>query len=293
MIIVPKQIAIRLNYFIVLSKQMVSTFRNLKGQNIFYRNWSADSIAKGIILIVHGLNSHSGYYQNFAKQLNENNFEVYAIDLCGRGQSDGERYYIGDYNEIIADIDVFFNITNAAHPALPVFLFGHSAGGVFASIYALHHQFRLKGLISESFAFQVPVSGFALVIIKFLSRIIPHTRLVKLNNEHFSRDREIVVAMNNDPLLAKERQPAKTMQQLLLAAEDLKKEIPEIKLPLLILHGTADRAAKPGGSEYFMKHASSVDKQLNLYEGHYHDLLNDKYHGIVFRDIIRWLNERV
>jgi len=277
----------------VQSKQTVSTFRNRKGQNIFYRNWSPDSVAKGIILIVHGLNSHSGYYQNFAKQLNENNFEVYAIDLYGRGQSDGERYYIEDYKEIIADIDLFFNISNAAHPALPVFLFGHSAGGVFASMYALHHQSRLKGLISVSFAFLVPASGFTLAIIKFLSRIIPHTRLVKLNNEDFSRDREVVVTMNNDPLLAKERQPAKTIQQLLLAAEDLKKEMPEIKLPLLILHGTADRVAKPGGSEYFMKHASSVDKQLNLYEGHYHDLLNDKYHGLVFREIIRWLNGRV
>ncbi|MFT3823661.1 MAG: alpha/beta hydrolase [Chitinophagaceae bacterium] len=275
------------------SKQTVSTFRNLKGQNIFYRNWSTDGIVKGIILIIHGLNSHSGYYQNFAMQLNENNFEVYAVDLCGRGQSDGERYYIHDYNEIVADIDLFVNIATATHPTLPVFLFGHSAGGVFASIYAMHHQARLKGLISESIAFQVPASGFTLAIIKSLSHIVPHTRLVKLNNENFSRDKAVVLTMNNDPLLAKERQPVRTMQQLLLAAGYLKKRMPAIKLPILILHGMADNITKPGGSEYFMKHTSSVDKQINLYEGHYHDLLNDKYHGIVFRDIIRWLNERV
>lgn len=274
-------------------KHIVSTFRNLKGQNVFYRNWSADGLPKAIVLVIHGLNSHSGYYQDFATQLNENDFEVYAIDLCGRGQSDGERYYIQDYNEIIADIDLFLNIANAAHPTLPVFLFGHSAGGVFASVYALQHQAKLKGLISASFAFQVPAPGFALATIKFLSHIIPHTRLVKLNNEDFSRDKAIVATMNNDPLLAKEKQPAKTMQQLLLAAEYLKKAMPEIKLPILILHGTADRATRPSGSEYFMEHASSVDKQLKLYEGHYHDLLNDKYHGIVFRDIVRWLNDRV
>lgn len=250
-------------------------------------------MAKGILLIIHGLNSHSGYYQHFARQLNENNFEVYAIDLCGRGQSDGERYYIGDYNEIIADLDLFFNMVTATHPTLPVFLLGHSAGGVLASIYALHHQNQLKGLISESVALQVPVPGFVLAIIKFLSHIIPHTRLVKLNNGDFSRDKAVVTTMNNDPLLAKERQPAKTMQQLLLAAECLKKEMPEIILPLLILHGTADKATSSGGSEYFMEHASSVDKQLHLYEGHYHDLLNDKYNGIVCRDIVRWLHERV
>lgn len=66
-----------------------------------------------------------------------------------------------------------------------------------------------------------------------------------------------------------------------------------IKLPLLILHGTTDKVTKPGGSEYFMKHASSTGKQLKLYEGHYHDLINDKYHAIVVRDIAGWLNKWV
>jgi len=277
----------------VQSKQTISTFCNSKGLNIFYRNFNTGNTPKGIVLIVHGLNSHSGYYQNFASHLNENYFEVYAIDLPGRGQSDGERYYIGNYTEIIADIDQLINIIQSTHPALPIFLFGHSAGGLFASLYAVQHQDKLKGLISESFAFQVPASGFVQASIKFLSHLIPRTRLVRLPNEYFSRDKAVVHTMNNDPLLAGEKQSAKTMQQLLLAADYLKNEMPAIKLPLLILHGTGDKATKPTGSEYFMKHATSVDKQLKLYEGHYHDLLNDKYNGIVIRDITRWLNERV
>ena len=248
---------------------------------------------KGIVLIVHGLNSHSGYYQNFAAQLNENDYEVYAMDLRGRGQSEGERYFIRDYKDIVADIDQLINIVKCAHPTLPVFLFGHSAGGVFASVYAVQNQLKLKGLIAESFAFQVPSPRVALATIKFLSYIIPHIRLVKLNNADFSREHAVVDSMNHDPLLANEKQPTKTMQQLLLAAEYLKKAMPEIKLPLLILHGTADKATRPAGSEYFMEHASSADKQLKLYEGHYHDLLNDKYHGIIVRDILRWLHERV
>ncbi|WP_221391038.1 alpha/beta hydrolase [Dyadobacter sp. NIV53] len=274
-------------------KYTTSIFRNNNEQNVFYRKWMTNSKPKGIVLIVHGLNSHGGYYQNFAIQLNENDYEVYAFDLRGRGQSDGERYYISDYNDIISDIDLLMNIAKSPYPTVPVFLFGHSAGGVFASVYTVKYQSKLKGLISESFAFQLPAPDFALASIKFLSFIIPHTRLVRLKNEDFSRDKTIVEKINNDPLLAKEKQPAKTMQQLLLAAEYLKTEMPEIKLPLLILHGTGDRAAKPSGSEYFMEHASSEDKQLKLYEGHYHDLLNDKYNGIVIRDILRWLNERV
>jgi len=274
-------------------RHTTSIFRNNNRQNVFYRNWKPPGNPKGILLIIHGLNSHSGYYQNFAVQLNENNFEVYAIDLPGRGQSEGERYYIQDYKDIVTDIDRFLDLARSAHPTIPIFLLGHSAGGVFASVYGVHHQYKLRGLISESFAFQIPAPGFALAIIKFLSRIIPHTRILKLNNEIFSRDKSVVDAMNKDPLLANEKQPAQTMQQLLLAAEYLKKEMHEIKLPLLILHGTGDKATKPSGSRYFMEHASSDDKQLKLYEGHYHDLLNDKYNGIVVRDIVHWLKERV
>ena len=272
--------------------ETISGFTSSRGEHIFFRNWKATVTRKGVILIVHGLNSHSAYYRHFASQLNENGYEAYAIDLRGRGHSAGERYYISDYKEIIADIGLLLGIIASSHPAVPIFLLGHSAGGVFASVYALLHQAKLKGLISESFAFDLPVPGFALAIVKFLGQIIPHTRLIKLKNEDFSRERELVEKMNNDPLLENEKQPAKTMQQLLLASEYLKKGMPELKLPLLILHGTADKATRPEGSKYFIEHTSSADKQLKLYEGYYHDLLNDKYNGIVIKDILEWLDAR-
>ena len=172
-------------------------------------------------------------------------------------------------------------------------MLGHSVGGVFASVYAVQFQHKLQGLISESFAFQVPAPDFALAVLKGLSHIIPHTRVVQLKNEDFSRDKAVVETINNDPLLAKEKQPAKTMQQLVLAAGYLKKEMPRIKLPLLILHGTADHATELAGSQYYLDHASSHDKALRLYSGHYHDLLNDLGRETVMADMVEWLNARV
>ena len=277
------------------SKPTVRTsfFTNNQGQNVFYRNWVNGLNPKYIVVIVHGLNSHSGYYSDFAFQLNENHDEVYALDLRGRGESQGERYYISDYQDIIDDIDRLIEIVRCDHAGRPIFLLGHSAGGVFASVYALNYQNKLNGLIAESFAFDLPVPGFALAAIKFLGSVIPHTRLVKLNNQDFSRDKSAVERMNSDPLLANEKQPARTMQQLILAAELLKNNMAEIKIPLLILHGTADKATNPSGSQYFFENTGSTEKLLKLYEGHYHDLLNDKYSGPVVKDIVRWLNERI
>ncbi|MET0637751.1 MAG: lysophospholipase [Chitinophagaceae bacterium] len=275
------------------SNLITGTFKNNEGQNLFYRNWKIAADPKAVVLIVHGFNSHSGYYQDFALHLNENQFEVYAIDLRGRGHSEGERYFIKDYRNVIDDINKLSNIVKMIYPELPLFIFGHSAGGVFASVYAARYQQKLQGLISESFAFEIPAPGFALTLIKLLAHIIPRMRLIKLNNKDFSRDEIVVNTLNNDPLVAEEKQPVKTMQQLLLASVFLRKVIPEIKLPLLVLHGTGDKATLPAGSIYFMKNAGSVDKQLELYDGYFHDLLNDKDNGIVVGDIVSWLNERI
>lgn len=282
-----------IDYWLIMKSknEQTGTFPNQKGQHIFYRNWQSQNRPKGIIVIIHGLNSHSGYYEGFASQLNENGFEVFALDLVGRGHSEGERFYISDFNEVLSDIDTLIGIAASKYPVIPVFLFGHSAGGVFSAAYAVKNQHKLQGLILESFALKIPAPAPALAAIKFLARFIPHVRLVKLNNEDFSRDAAHVLKMNNDPFLSQEVQPAKTMQQLLLASEYLKKQTTSIKLPLLVLHGTADRATSPSGSEYFEKRVGSSNKLLKLYEGHYHDLLNDKRNELVIRDIIHWLNK--
>jgi alpha-beta hydrolase superfamily lysophospholipase len=179
------------------------------------------------------------------------------------------------------------------HPGLPVFLLGHSAGGVVASVYTLDHQDEISGLICESFALELPAPELALAVLKGLSYIIPNAHLVKLENAHFSRDPKVVEAMNNDPLIANEAQPTETIAALLRAGERLMRESSRITLPLLILHGTLDKATKPSGSQHFYAMAGSSDKTLKLYEGHYHDLLNDIDKEVVMADIQQWIDARI
>ncbi|MBS1687547.1 MAG: lysophospholipase [Bacteroidetes bacterium] len=273
------------------NQPLTSTFIAEDGLKIFYRNWKSDQ-PKAIVVIAHGFNSHSGYYQWTAEQLVAQNYEVYAIDFPGRGKSDGERYYIADYNAFVTELNKLVDIAQAKHHNLPTFLLGHSAGGVLSAIYTLGYQNKLSGFICESFAFQVPAPDFALAVLKGLSHVFPHAHVVKLKNEDFSRNPEVVDFMNNDPLIAHEVQPTKTMQQLALADERIKSEVSAITLPLLILHGTADKATKPSGSQYFFDNVSSEDKTLKFYEGYYHDLLNDIDKEIVMNDILDWLNFR-
>ena len=270
-----------------------NTFEVANGQKVFYRNWKTANSPKAVVVIVHGFNSHSGYYQWTAEQLTAKNFETYAIDLRGRGNSDGERFYIADNDEIVSDINQLVSIAKEANPNLPLFVLGHSAGGVLSALYMLEHQDRVKGFICESFAYQVPAPDFAIAVLKGLSHIAPHAHVLKLKNEDFTRDTAAVEAMNNDPLIAHEVQPTKTVQQLALADERLKKGFSNITIPILIIHGTMDKATKPSGSQEFYDKAGSTDKTLKFYEGHYHDLLNDIDKEIVMNDILEWLSKRV
>jgi len=261
--------------------------------NLFVRVWQPTQTARGVVIIVHGFNSHSGQYRWAAEQFTAAGLAVFALDLRGRGRSDGERFYVEHFGDYVSDVASLVSLTRSREPTLPVFMLGHSAGGVIACLYAVEHQAQLSGLICESFAFEVPAPDFALAVLKGLSHLAPHAHVLRLKNEDFSRDPEVVAEMNADPLIANEVQPTNTVAEMVRADERLKLEFPLVSLPLLILHGTEDRAAKPSGSRLFHRLAGSTDKTLTLYEGHFHDLLRDIGKESVMADILGWIDARI
>ncbi len=269
------------------------TVKNSANLNIFFRSWRPQGSARAAIVIVPGFNAHSGYYEWVAEQLVADGLAVYAIDLRGRGKSDGERFYVDKFEDYVQDVEAVMRVTESREPGAPVVLFGHSAGGVVSCLYTLDHQAELAGLICESFAHELPAPAFALAVFKGLSHVAPHAHVLHLPNERFSRDTEAVEKMNNDPLIAHETQPTQTMAALVRADERLKQEFSLITLPVLILHGTADKNTQPTGSQHFYDLAGSTEKTLKLYEGGFHDLLNDIDKGTVIADIKNWIDHRL
>jgi acylglycerol lipase len=269
------------------------TLKGADGLSIFMRSWQPAGIPRAVVAIVPGFNSHSGYFKWVGEQLAANGLAAYAVDLRGRGKSEGERFYIENISEYLRDVDLMVQTAKSRQPGLPVFLLGHSAGGVVSCVYTLEHQDELAGLICEDFAFQVPAPDIALAAFKGLSHLAPHAHVFKLKNEHFSRDPEVVKAMNADPLIENETQPLQTLAEFVRADDRLRREFPLLKLPVFILHGTADKVTKFEGSQFFYDTVGSVDKTLGLYEGHFHDLLNDVGKERVLRDIQDWLDARI
>ncbi len=264
-----------------------------KGIKIFVRSWMPATEPRAVVVICHGVNSHGGQYLWAGQQFAEAGFAAFALDLRGRGRSDGERFYVEDVADYVSDVAATVTLAQSRCPGGPTFLLGHSAGGVVSSTYTLTHQSQLAGFICESFAFQVPAPGFALAAIKGLSHIAPRLPVLTLKNEDFSRDPKAVELLNADPLTAHEAQPAATVAALVRADEHLRESFGTITLPVLIMHGTDDKATVCHGSEFFFEHAGSTDKTLKLYEGHYHDLLNDIGKEGVMGDITAWINDRI
>lgn len=270
-----------------------STFEGVGGLKIFTRSWQPEGKARAVVVIVPGFNSHSGQYLWVGEQFAAKGLAAYAIDLRGRGRSEGERYYVEKMEDYTDDVATLVRTAKSENAGLPVFLLGHSAGGVVSCVYTLDHQSEIDGLICESFAYDLPVPDIVLSFLKGLSYITPHTHVFTLHNEIFSRDPQVVEAMNNDPLIKGESQPAQTAKVMINAASRLNEEFPLIKLPVLILHGTDDKATNPSGSQFFYDTTGSTDKTLKLYEGHYHDLLNDVDKEVVMADITDWIDARV
>jgi alpha-beta hydrolase superfamily lysophospholipase len=263
------------------------------GVGIHVRAFPPIGRPRAVVVICHGVNSHGGQYVWAGTQFASAGFAAFALDLRGRGKSDGARYYVDDVAQYVDDVAAVIAFAKSRYPGLPVFLLGHSAGGVVSCTYALDRQAEIAGLVCESFAFKVPAPDAALAVIKGLSRLAPRLPVLKLRNEDFSRDPIAVRTLNSDPLTLNEAQPAKTVAALVRANERLRREFPRITLPVLILHGTADRATMPSGSQLFFDTAGSRDKTLKLYEGHFHDLLNDVGKDAVFADIRGWVEARI
>src|SRR5262245_55066473 len=131
------------------------SFKGVGGLNIFANAWRPEGKkARAVVVIVHGVNSHSGYYAWPIEQLVAAGYSVYALDHRGRGRSDGERFFIQNVSEYVDDVATFIRAAKAKEAGLPVYVLGHSAGGVISCVYTLDHQSEIAGLICESFAFQ-------------------------------------------------------------------------------------------------------------------------------------------
>lgn len=271
------------------------TFTDLNGYTIYQQQWVPHTEPKAVILLVHGLGEHSGRYMNVVNYLVPQGFVVCGYDHPGHGRSSGRREYIAQFEDYLSTLKTYSAMVRSAWPDLPVFLVGHSMGGLIATWYLTAHQQEFSGAILSAPALQaarkvsLPLRWSG----QLLAKLTPHLGLITLNRNAISRDPQVVRDTRYDPLFHQGRIPARLAAELERSMRLVPEQLEKITLPLLILQGGADRIVNPQGARLLHDTVSSTDKTLLVYPPLYHEVFNEPEHPQVLADVAEWLAVRL
>ncbi|MCF7823461.1 MAG: lysophospholipase [Candidatus Marinimicrobia bacterium] len=271
-----------------------TTFTTPDNFNLFERTWSQEA-AKGVVLMTHGIAEHSGRYEHIAKSLNAAGYSVVAFDLRGHGNSSGKRNYVNSFQDYLNDLEEVLTRTKEKFPSLPLFLFGHSMGGGIVTLFTIERKPDVRGILLSAPSVKVSddISPLLQKISGLLSIIAPKLPAVKLASADISKDPLVVEAYDNDPLNYRGGILARTGSELLKSTKSIGALASTIRLPILIMHGTSDKLADVSGSKMLYGKVGSADKTLKLYEGLYHEILNEPEQDQVKSDMIAWLDAHI
>jgi len=270
-------------------------FKGVRDANIYYQYWLPDGEVKAVLLIVHGLAEHGGRYINVVNYFVPLGYAVYALDHIGHGKSDGDRVYVEKIEDYTDTLEIFEKMVREWQPNKPMFLVGHSMGGLIGSLYLIDHQEGFAGAVLSGSGVKVPdnISPMVVSIGKLLSNITPKFGLIGLNASDISRDPEVVNAYVNDPEVYTGKTTARLAAEMLRGMEIVQKDAGKITLPLLLVHGSEDKLVDPDASQMLYDTVSSEDKTLIFYDGYYHEVFNDPEKEKVFADMEAWFDKHL
>jgi len=276
-------------------KHFETSWKARDGLDIFAQGWEPTVLVpKAVVCLVHGLGEHSSRYAHVAEAFGKEGFILFGADLRGHGRSGGPRGHISSFEDFMQDIDMLFEQARQRYPGLPLFLYGHSLGGIQVLHYGLTRKPDVKGVIATSSGLHTAIEKQTLkvMIVKMLGSLLPTVALPSgLDSKTISRDEKVVQAYNNDPLVHDKISLGFGKVMLGITSWTLA-HAGEFSLPLLLLHGKADALAFPSSSTEF---AAPLKEKctLVLWEDAYHELHNEPEKEEVFKTMTLWMDARL
>jgi acylglycerol lipase len=249
--------------------------------------------AKAVIIFVHGLGEHIHRYQYWADLFKKERIGFAGVDLPGHGHSDGKRGYIKNYSLLREMIDILVVSCKKTFPGIPIFIYGHSLGGVIVLDYILRRNPKIKGAIVTSpwLRLSFEPSPAKLAIASVLKYILPWLMQPSgLNVNHISHDESVVEKYRTDPLVHGKISVG-LFNETMAAGRYSLAHAPKLIIPALILHGSDDLITSPEGSREFAGKTKMAE--LKIWEGGYHELHNEPFKEEVFRYIADWINRKI
>ena len=262
------------------------------GLTLRTRRWTPDRARTAVVVVVHGVHEHSGRYAYLASALMRRGVEVRALDLRGHGESDGPRGQVDAFADYVADVSAVLDDAVAEAGGLPVFVLGHSMGGlVVADTVVARGTAGLAGVALSSPALVVPKGTPVLLqkLAPLVARWLPDVPATRLDYSRLSRDPTVIRAYKADPLVTKQGVRARLAYEMALAFDRVRARPDAFDVPLYLFHGTADTITDPAGTEWLAEHAATDDVTLRLWDGLYHETMNEPERDAVIGELADWL----
>jgi len=246
-----------------------------------------EATPRAVLVVVHGLGDHARRYGSLAQALTAQGVAVLAQDHRGHAGSGGARQRIDSVEQAAGDVGLAFQEVARRWPGVPVYLHGHSFGGLVVAHLATTTAQPLAGVVVSSAALQRPasVSDGQLSVVRTLSALAPALGLEPLDPAKVVREPAAQAALAADPLINPEKLPARTVAALLTGVDAIQPKLAQVRQPLLVLHGGADLVTPPAGSRTLHERAASAEKTLRLYDAARHDLLHEPEAAAVTEEI--------
>ena len=272
-------------------KHQEGFFNGVRDHRIYYQYWLPETEPKAVLLVVHGLAEHGGRYMNLVNHFIPLGYAVYAADHLGHGRSEGARVYVERFADYTDTLSSFREMIRGWQNEKPVFLVGHSMGGLIGALYLLSHQNELAGAVLSAPAVKAPddISPVTIFAAKVLSALMPRLGLIQVEAEGVSRDPAVVKAYEDrSPCLPGDDYGAAGCGNDQDDEAGRRRGVPD-QPSALDPPGGADRLVHPSGAQMLHDGVASIDRKIILYEGFYHEVFNEPEHGRVLRDVEIWL----
>jgi alpha-beta hydrolase superfamily lysophospholipase len=261
------------------------------GCQLFLRSWNTQSL--DVLLLLHGLGGHSGWYIDVGNALAERHINVYAVDHRGFGRSDGLSGHIDKYQAYIKDIHSIVVELHKRHPNARVYILGHSMGGIFAAHFAATYPELLTGVIFLNPWIQDPARlplNYTIGIIT--GGLLRSRRLWQVagGSENMTTNAEAVRMLQEDTFWTR-KMTATFLLQILFMRIAVPKLAKNISIPALVLQAEQDKAITIPASRTFYEVLASRDKTWISYPAYAHDSQLEADHTQLDDDIVNWMHK--
>ena len=264
------------------------------GVRLVRRAWRPES-PRAVLLLVHGYAEHSARYEHVGQWFGARGFAVHGYDHRGHGRSGGPVCHVDRFDEFLDDLARMLAAVREEEPGRPLFLVGHSMGGLITAAFLRERRPDVAGAVLSGPALGLVdhFPAWRKLAVRVLRRVVPKLSLPSgMDSGGVSRDPEVVRIYREDPLVHSTMTSAFAME-LLAAVERTAGGGADVRVPVLFLHGEADVLTPVEGTREFHATMKTEGSALKTYPGLYHEIFNEPEQEQVFEDVLAWLEQRL